>query len=1036
MYENLVSNYEIVFEGMCDPVFYGRYYPMGRKEGPHRGELWDLFNYGRGLKRDKDPSGEQYDRFIGAYEGDLRTLLNCVMRDTRGRRRGVVVIPSSTCGAVNRVTELARQVLAGNPGPFVDMTGDFVRARSKRAAHDGGSRAIADNVATLEVRRSARLSQFDVILVMDDIVTSGNSFRAADKVLRRAGFAGAIINFAFSRTLPSDGVALLLDGARADARPSYHAESRPVDALVLDLDQTLVDDSVRNPAYEDWLRKAADCKSLERLDGIVSGGWHPPAPPRRRSEAEPYGVYDGVVDVLGLHMPMAVLSNRPFWETEVIAEGCLSRRLACVEDVGDLYPMKTFSFPTEEDGPYTTRYYKPSPKGVEEAAAYLRGVCVSAGGAGASTRVIGVGNTKEDMTAYNGAGIESALALWGVPDYLRGFAAENWGAALVFPTPGELARYCDGSACYFERAVRLDSEFGDQRRARDYYALAVRHGDHAEEAAYRLTCSISREGREKAIGLYEAAIELGDERYAATNLANRVDDPARAKELYERAIAAGEELYAPNNLANMIAEEDPARAEELYGMSIRSGDEFYAPRNLAAMISDRDPDRAADLFGVAAKSGNKESLSIDLAPLIKGGNLKAIDLYEREIISEDGTKANDLAELIVAFAPERAKGLYERAMAAGDERYATANLARLIEKGDPERAEELYERAIAAGDERVAANNLGVLLRYEDPERAEGLYRRAIAAGDEDCALNNLGELIATKDTDGARTLFERAIEAGDEVYATCNLAHTYAHCDPTKAEELYERSLRNGDEPEAKLGLSYLIRNAQPERSAELATQAMSADNFDRSLEYLSSVLALHDAGSAFELANHVAGFGYRGAWKAFSKARFGEEYDRGSDTLLFGRRAETGERIPWLVLGPAFGGILLLSKFVVKAMPFGGPLKTGWGDSSVREYLNGAFLEKGFDSERLDSMTSHPILHDRVFCLSGLEFDEYLGEAADGEARKAVELDTGKPTKWWLRPEGQSSLKAPCIDKDGEKVRSLAIAAQGIRPALIRKI
>ena len=183
MYDNLIGNYRIIHEGREEPVFYGRYYPVGAFEGEHQAELWDHFNYIQGLKKDKDADGSKYAQFKAEYKADLKALLSCVEKDTSNTRRGVIVIPSSKVGNVNRVTELVREVLAEGNGVFADLTENLVRTKQKQAAHEGGSRQSSSNADTLEVQPVGSLADVDLVLVIDDVVSTGSSFSAVQEVL-------------------------------------------------------------------------------------------------------------------------------------------------------------------------------------------------------------------------------------------------------------------------------------------------------------------------------------------------------------------------------------------------------------------------------------------------------------------------------------------------------------------------------------------------------------------------------------------------------------------------------------------------------------------------------------------------------------------------------------------------------------------------------------------------------------------------------------------------------------------------------------
>lgn len=57
MFDGLQSNYRVLFEGQPAPIFYKYFYPTGNNHDV----LWGLFNYSRGLKKDKARDYKQYE---------------------------------------------------------------------------------------------------------------------------------------------------------------------------------------------------------------------------------------------------------------------------------------------------------------------------------------------------------------------------------------------------------------------------------------------------------------------------------------------------------------------------------------------------------------------------------------------------------------------------------------------------------------------------------------------------------------------------------------------------------------------------------------------------------------------------------------------------------------------------------------------------------------------------------------------------------------------------------------------------------------
>lgn len=532
MLEGMLDKYRIRFEGMAEPVFYKYFYPVYNND--HYDALWHMFWFVRGLKRDASHADEKFAKHHNDYLEDVRELLNTVWTDTGGssKRRGVAAVPSSDMGLTNRVTELVRETLAANPAAYVDLTSVVVRSRSKEKSHGGGTRSISANKETLEVRDPELVGGLDVIVVVDDVVTTGNSFRAIGQMLRDAGFRGQLINFAFAFTRPSDSVAYYLtydptlcfdgipgieslrmsriekseprrpawlvlfddgtrqvfDGPVAVKKRAAYRKVRmesgacravfdpsivlvfstgdevmfsdesdvrrslknaicvpPVEGIVFDLDQTLLDDAIRE----------------ERMEPRRTTPWGQP---------ETYQTYDGVRELMGMGIPFAIVSNRPENQLaglmnasnikrDIFREKGGSEDVACNQglcdpasrEAGASYdifekarslPENVFSYTIVEFEDEERRHYnlyKPCPNSVECALGYLRSRIKACDDA----RIVGIGNTHEDIIAYNASGIESVLALWGVPSFLREHAIRKWGADYAFESVREFMEWCE-----------------------------------------------------------------------------------------------------------------------------------------------------------------------------------------------------------------------------------------------------------------------------------------------------------------------------------------------------------------------------------------------------------------------------------------------------------------------------------------------------------------------------------------------------------------------------------------------------------------
>ena len=1158
MYDRLQTNYRVLFEGQPSPIFYKYFYPTGNNHDV----LWNLFNYARGLKKDKPRDDEQYDVYsnmtdtsdgsdVNLYEYDLRQFLNAVYADTgRTRNAGITAIPSSNANRVNRVTELIRSIMQRTPGVYVDLTRNVYRRTSKDTAHGGGDRSVGSNASTLGAHRPNEIRNLDLIIVIDDIVTSGNSFRAMSEFLRQIGFRGQIVNFAFARYFPSEVAEEYLAYDHSieyeafsevqalwrtyEERPKENNDGERIFGVVYDLDQTLLDDTVRDLKFEESLWKG--------------------------TSSLPYGFFNGIKELMELPLPIAIVSNRPESQLDKLFDLYEFEEAIPFPEwprEGLLRPV--FSYPEERRGSFTTRYYKPHPAGVNQALFHLYQDYDLLG-----CRVVGVGNTKEDIIAYKACGLEAILALWGVPDWLKDTARNSWQADFVFECVDDFRQWLEmrmekpdyyqmgkqaesqdkRQACaYYEKAIQYgvnvcNAAFNYARlvsaelpsKAKELYQLAIDAGDEyaatnnlalliededAEQAialfersiaagnrgiacrnlailvekddperaisllrqaaeagndgnlavdlkpfigegresaiqlykdaivaidgkrAYDLGCLIYEDSPEAAKELFELAIEAGDEYRATYGLAVMLaeTDKDRAVELYERAIAAGEKKSSPNNLANLIKEENPDRAASLFEMAIQAGDDYYATRNLALLIRGRNPKYAIELFTKAAKAGNRSNLYYDLEPLMREGHESAIELCEREVISHDSSMANNLGVLIEQKYPLRAKNLYEIGLAAGDVRYAAASLAKMIEETEPRRAEELYRRSIDAGNDQFAKRNLGWLIRGTKPKEAEELLRQVVETSSNKDDMNNLGIVVTYRDQEEGKRILQQAMDAGDKRCAPCNLAHLMIASDVSRARSLYENLLEY-DEPEAWCGLSYILRAEDPTRASEYLEMLRSITNAETPMAFFLDFVALADKKTAIEAGVYFAGNGFEIARRSVLEQTFGKRYKSQTDTIEFGRELSGKGNLRWHVIRLLPDRVLLLAENSLNSMPYVNEASNAdWASSTVRQWLNGEFVEMAFGYAEENISRILRINEDLVTCLTPEEFESLANDSSNTDFAYSNAI-TKLRTTWWLRATDNSTMSAPYVTEDAKVGWALALMKRGIRPALWLKL
>ena len=153
---------------------------------------------------------------------------------------------------------------------------------------------MAENKSTLLISNPGILARLDLVVVVDDVLTTGSSFRAMGEFLRENGFRGRIVNFAYARAFTGEVVKAYLRYDRGIEREPFPEKGGsqdpdgPIGAIVYDLDQTLIDSGIRDLRYEENMAHAV----------------------------MPYKVYEGVRELTSLPIPTALLSNRSKWQMD------------------------------------------------------------------------------------------------------------------------------------------------------------------------------------------------------------------------------------------------------------------------------------------------------------------------------------------------------------------------------------------------------------------------------------------------------------------------------------------------------------------------------------------------------------------------------------------------------------------------------------------------------------------------------------------------------------------------------------------------
>ena len=130
---------------------------------PETQRIWDL----------KDEIEPVIDYFAKQIEDTLKPGL------------GLVVVPSSSADAGDSGISLVVKKLAAT-GKFIDLTGCLIRHKTLQKKHWGGRRTDKEDRESLRIENADLLKGKHIVLV-DDVVTSGNSMKNCGQVLLDAG---------------------------------------------------------------------------------------------------------------------------------------------------------------------------------------------------------------------------------------------------------------------------------------------------------------------------------------------------------------------------------------------------------------------------------------------------------------------------------------------------------------------------------------------------------------------------------------------------------------------------------------------------------------------------------------------------------------------------------------------------------------------------------------------------------------------------------------------------------------------------------
>ena len=174
--------------------------------------------------------------------------------------------------------------------------------------------------------------------------------------------------------------------------------------------------------------------------------------------------------------------------------------------------------------------------------------------------------------------------------------------------------------------------------------------------------------------------------------------------------------------------------------------------------------------------------------------------------------------------------------------------------------------------------------------------------------------------------------------------------------------------------------------------------------------------------------------------------------DIIQFGsfpQSTSTSEPISWIVIKQDDDKVLLLSQFALDCKPFHDRDESStWKTSSIRKWLNDAFLSTAFSGEEKTQILNTQVItesvstQDSVFLLSNDEVVKYLLATADRQVKPTVYakkqgayIDNDGYSWWWLRSSGGNyGTYKSVVNAEGKTAQGyLTNAKDGtVRPAM----
>lgn len=340
-------------------------------------------------------------------------------------------IPSSKMEKINVISQVADYLSDSYPDRYVNGNALFQKENNEIAAHEAAGRTHRNYKTHYDSwKRDVSLvgNKDSVILVLDDVVTSGSSFYAGFKHLKNLGYNN-IVFLAFGKTTPN----IRLRGPYADKEYKQNDE---IDAIIFDVDQTIIKSDKYQEIYFEtnnnqkdiWRaindRNSNDFKVYDKIEEL----------------------FDYVRDIKKI--PVIFVTNRDSYTVKLFFEvnskeifGFNFKRPVDItkepntiyiklhnsnqQEIATLYKngnlttnklkeyvniktMECLLAASDADVEHDVKKIKPSDNLIRKAIEKIELLCEKK-----DLRIVGIGNSEYDIIAYNKAGIESVLVHWG-----------------------------------------------------------------------------------------------------------------------------------------------------------------------------------------------------------------------------------------------------------------------------------------------------------------------------------------------------------------------------------------------------------------------------------------------------------------------------------------------------------------------------------------------------------------------------------------------------------------------------------------------